>query len=128
MPTRSAHAYAQISYEQVIIAGILVLLTILLSRMERLELEKELFISSIRAFVQLAVVGFVLQAIFSSSQWYWTLLTLAVMTVVAGHTAAQRSKEIPKARWIAIVSVGIGGLGTLVILVGLGLLNLHPGM
>lgn len=126
MPNSSVHHYAQISYSQLAVALVLIAVTLLLSRMERLGLEKELIIGTVRSFSQLMAVGYVLQAIFTANKWYWVLLTLAVMTVVAGHTAARRSKDIPHARRIAILSVGIGGLGTLGILVGLGIVEAAP--
>ncbi len=125
MPSTS-HGYAQISYQQLAVALVLVLITLVLSRIERLAIEKDLLIGSVRAFLQLVAVGYVLQAIFSANKWYWVLLTLAVMTAVAGYTAAQRSKDIPGAKWIAVMSVGIGGLGTLAILVGLGIIEAAP--
>ncbi len=126
MPHSALHNYAQISYPQLAVALVLMAITLVLSRIERLGLEKDLLVATLRSFIQLMAVGYVLQAIFSANQWYWVLLTLAVMTAVAGHTAAERSKEIPQARWIAILSVGIGGLGTLGIIMGLGLINTSP--
>jgi putative ABC transport system permease protein len=118
--------YAQISYGQLAVALVLIGITVVLSRLERLGLEKDLLVATVRAFVQLMAVGYVLQAIFNANKWYWVLLTLAVMTAVAGYTAAERSKDIPHARRIAILSVGIGGLGTLAILVGLGIIQAAP--
>jgi putative ABC transport system permease protein len=118
--------YAQISYGQLAVALVLVAITFALSRVERLGLERELLVATVRSFVQLMAVGYVLQAIFNANRWYWVLLTLAVMTAVAGYTAAQRSRTIPRAKWIAILSVGIGGLGTLAILVGLRIIEASP--
>lgn len=126
MPSTTVHHYAQISYGQLGIAFVLVAITLVLSRIERLGIEKDLLVGSVRSFAQLMAVGYVLQAIFSANKWYWVLLTLAVMTAVAGYTAAQRSKDIPRAKWIAVLSVGIGGLGTLGILVGLGIIEAAP--
>lgn len=122
----TTHRYAQINPEQLAIALVLVVLTLILIRIERLEIEKDLIIGTIRAFIQLMAVGYILEAVFDANKWYWILLTLAVMTVVAGHTAAQRSKGIPNAKLIATLSVGIGGLGTLAILVGLGIIQASP--
>lgn len=120
------HHYAQISFEQLAVALVLVAVTFVLARMERLGLEKDLLVATIRSFVQLMAVGYVLQVIFSADKWYWVLLALVVMTAVAGYTAAERSKDIPKAKWIAILSVGIAGLGTLGILLGLGIIESAP--
>jgi len=115
--------YAQISYAQLGIALVLMAVTLALSRLEKLDLEKDLLLATFRSFVQLMAVGYVLEAIFHTEKWYWVLLTLGVMTVVAGRTAARRSKDIPNSGWIAILSVGIGGLGTLGVLVGLGIIK-----
>lgn len=126
MPYSAVHHYAQISYWQLAIAAVLMGITIILSRVERLDLERDLLMATIRSFVQLMAVGYLLQAIFVANRWYWVLITLAVMTAVAGHTAAERSRDIPGSRWIAVLSVGIGGLGTLAILVGLGIIEASP--
>ncbi len=121
-----AHNYAEISYGELGVALVLIVITVVLSRLERLGLEKDLLVGTIRSLVQLMAVGYVLEGIFRADKWYWVLLTLAVMTAVAGYTAAQRSKDIPGAKWIAVLSVGIGGLGTLAILVGLGIIEASP--
>ncbi len=126
MPPAAHHSYAVISYPQLAIALVLIVVTMVLSRLERLDVEKDLLIGTVRSFAQLTAVGFVLQAIFNANRWYWVLLTLAVMTAVAGWTAAQRSRDIRNARLIATLSVGIGGLGTLAILVGLGIIEAAP--
>lgn len=126
MPGAASHTYAQISYPEMGIALVLIAITMVLSRLEKLGLEKDLMIGTVRTFLQLSAVGYVLQAIFNANRWYWVLLTLAVMTAVAGYTAAKRATEIPGARWIAVLSVAIGGLGTLAILVGLGIIEASP--
>ncbi|HEY3297789.1 MAG TPA: iron export ABC transporter permease subunit FetB [Armatimonadota bacterium] len=118
--------YAQISFEQLAVALVLIAVTVVLSRIEKLGLEKELMIGTVRAFVQLMAVGYVLKAVFEARSPYWVFLALAAMTAVAGYTAAQRSTDIPQAKWIAILSVGIGGLGTLAVLVGLGIISSAP--
>lgn len=126
MPTTALHHYAQISYVEIAVSLVLIVITLVLSRMERLGLEKDLLIGTIRSFAQLMAVGYVLQAIFRADKWYWVALTLAIMTVIAGWTAAERARGIPHARLIAILSVAIGGLGTLFILVGLGIIESAP--
>ncbi|MHB1000366.1 MAG: ABC transporter permease [Armatimonadota bacterium] len=126
MPDSTIHQYAQISFVDIAISLVLIAITIILSQIERLGLEKDLLVSTVRSFAQLMAVGYVLQTIFNANEWYWVLLTLAVMTIVAGYTAAQRCRDIPKAKWIAVLSISIGGLGTLLILVTLGIIEAAP--
>lgn len=126
MPANAIHNYAQMSITDILVALALILISMALSWLEKLDLEKDLLIGSIRSFVQLMAVGYVLQAIFNADKWYWVLLTLTVMTVVAGYTAAQRAKSIPHSKRIAILSVSIGSMGTLLILVGLGIIKNEP--
>lgn len=120
------HTYAQIGYSQLAVALVLIAITAGISRLERLNLEKDLAVGTLRAFLQLTAIGYILQAIFNADRWYWVVLSLIVMTAVAAYTAAQRSHEIPNSRWIALISISLGGIGTLVILIGLGIIHASP--
>ncbi len=83
-------AYISIPYQDLAIAGGFVVLMLALSSIEKLQLGKSLTIGAVRTFVQLMVVGYVLKFIFDLDRWYWVLLMLVLMVLVAARSAAQR--------------------------------------
>lgn len=56
-----------------------VLMAVLLSFMQKLGLEKEMIYSILRAFLQLSVIGFVLQFIFNQENSGWIVLAYLFM-------------------------------------------------
>lgn len=51
---------------------------------------KKISIASARSLVQLVAVGLIIGTVFAYSTWYWIILLLAVMTLIAGFTAASQ--------------------------------------
>jgi putative ABC transport system permease protein len=98
--------YIEIPYHDLAIAAGFVVLMLILSGIEKLRLEKSLTIGAIRTFVQLMAVGYVLKFIFDLDQWYWVLLMLVVMVLVAARSAAQRV-ERPVPHLLAIMTGAI---------------------
>ena len=56
--------FQTISATSLCLASVLVIISILMSYRQELKLEKDIFISAIRATVQLLVIGFILSYIF----------------------------------------------------------------
>ncbi|KAJ6968486.1 hypothetical protein NC653_036457 [Populus alba x Populus x berolinensis] len=71
-------------------ATTVVLMAVILSYMQKLGLGGEMVYSIVRAFLQLSVIGFVLQFIFSQDHAVWIILAYIFMVSVAGYTAGQR--------------------------------------
>ncbi|HEY3285310.1 MAG TPA: iron export ABC transporter permease subunit FetB [Armatimonadota bacterium] len=114
-----AARYVEIGWGDLGLACLLVVFTLLLSRRQKLGLERSLLVGSVRAFLQLLAVGYVLKAVFDLHQWYWTLLMLGVMTAVAVWTAAGRErKSYPRALPILAVAIGGGSFLALGFVVG----------
>ncbi|KAK9127192.1 hypothetical protein Syun_015989 [Stephania yunnanensis] len=104
-------------------ATAVVLMAVILSFAQNLGLEKEMVYSIARAFLQLSVIGFVLEFIFSRDNAGWIVLAYLFMVVVAGYTAGQRAKHVPRGKYIAVVSILAGTLVTMFLLV---VLNVFP--
>ncbi|PIA59410.1 hypothetical protein AQUCO_00400350v1 [Aquilegia coerulea] len=100
-----------------------VLLAVVLSFTQNLGLEKEMIYSIVRAFLQLSVVGFVLQFIFNQNNGGWIILAYLFMVSVAGYTAGQRAKHVPRGKYIAGASI-LGG--TAITMFFLVLLKIFP--
>ena len=60
-------------------ATAVVLMAVILSYMQKLGLEGEMVYSIIRAFLQLSVIGFVLQFIFSQNHAVWIIIAYIFM-------------------------------------------------
>ncbi|KAL1813179.1 hypothetical protein DCAR_0625476 [Daucus carota subsp. sativus] len=104
-------------------ATAVVLLAVLLSYFQKLGLEAEMLYSILRAFLQLSVIGFVLEFIFTHDNSVWILMAYLFMVVVAGYTAGQRAKHVPRGKYVAGASILVGTAVTMFLLV---LLKVFP--
>ncbi|XP_006294639.2 protein ALUMINUM SENSITIVE 3 [Capsella rubella] len=100
-----------------------VLLAVVLSYSQNLSLEGEMIYSVFRSFLQLSVIGFVLQFIFNQENSGWIILAYLFMVSVAGYTAGQRAKHVPRGKYVAGVSILAGTSITMFLLV---VLNVFP--
>src|ERR1035437_5429504 len=82
----------QLSYPQLSISIVLLLLVAILSYSERMDLERSLLVGSIRCFLQLTLMGFLLRLLFVHPAWYWVITALIFMTGFAVHAAVARQK------------------------------------
>ncbi len=108
---------ANINISSLMIASSLVLITLFFSYWQKLKLERETFVSVVRAVIQLIAVGYVLEFIFGLQNPYFTTLLLVFMTFNAAYNAAKRGKEIRKGVSISFAAIGIGTAVTLSILI-----------
>ncbi|XP_078160713.1 aluminum sensitive 3 [Carex rostrata] len=104
-------------------ATVVVVMAMALSFSQKLALEKEMLFAMARAFLQLSVIGFVLQFIFTQNNAGWILLAYLFMVSVAGYTAGERAKQVPRGKYIAGMSILAGTLVTMLLLV---VLNVFP--
>jgi len=93
-------------------------LVVVLSRLEGLAMERTLLTGTVRSMVQLIAVGYVLKVVFDLERWYWVVLAVLVMTMVAAHTARKRQTvRVPHCFWTMAGSIGLAAalvLGSLV--------------
>ncbi len=97
----------------------LVILAALISRWQTLDLEKQMLVAVVRAFIQLTLIGFALTYIFDMDNPFAVLLIMSVMILIAGHTSGKRAEGVPHARPVALISISMGAALTLGLLVGL---------
>src|SRR5471032_7550 len=83
-----------ITNESLTLALILVVVALLVSKREKLGLEKDIIWSVARAIVQLVVVGYVLKYIFEINDGWLTVLMVLFICVNAALTAKKRSRNI----------------------------------
>lgn len=98
----------------------LVGVAVAISVWQHLGLERSLAWASVRAIVQLLAVGGVLAVVLSpnvplAASWLW----VAFMVVFASETIRRRAPEIPAARRLALLSLGVACAVSLALLFGL---------
>jgi len=76
-----------------------ILLTIVLAKWQKVGLEKDILIGTVRAAIQLIGVGYILHILFSVETWYFIISLLSVMIIIATYNAANKWKELKGFRW-----------------------------
>ncbi|MFC1480881.1 ABC transporter permease [Candidatus Neomarinimicrobiota bacterium] len=94
----------QITFGDVSISLILMVLAIVLSRLKRLGLERNLAIGTVRAFVQLTLIGYALRYLFKADS-PWVLG--GVIIVMAGVAAFETGRRLDSSiRYFRLISFG----------------------
>jgi putative ABC transport system permease protein len=104
------------------LASLLVVIAIGLSYYERLGVERDLVVASVRAFAQLMAVGYVLNALLTVDRIIYVLLMITVMILVGAYTASERENKIPGAFLIAVTAIGVGVFLTLGMVLAMGII------
>ena len=101
--------YIELSYLQVGLAALLILINGTVSVLLRLDLERRLLLAAVCTTVQLVLVGLVLEWVFRVDRWYIVLALMLLMTVIAGVAATQRTSLRYPGIWArSLASVWIG--------------------
>lgn len=104
----------------------LVLVAVLLSLWQQLHLERDLLVGTVRTFLQLLGIGYVLTFVFRQDRWYFTAGVLLLMTLVAAYNAAGRGKGVPGIFWRVMLAIGLGEAVTLTIMLLLHIIEGTP--
>jgi putative ABC transport system permease protein len=110
-------SYVEIPASRLALSVGLMLVAIALSRRLSLSLEKDLALGTVRCAAQLIAVGYALQLLFAKERWYWVLLALSIMLLVAAFTSARRVEHGPGTRLLfprALAAIAAGGAVSLV--------------
>ena len=99
-------SYIELSYTQVGLITLLILINAVISLLLQLKMEKTLLIAAVRTVGQLLLVGLVLDWVFRENRWYIVIGMLTVMTAIAGVTAVRRNKRAFPGIWLnTLVSI-----------------------
>src|SRR5258708_4641272 len=74
--------YIELSYFQVCLAALLIVINGVISVLLRLKLERRLFLAAVCTVVQLLFIGLVLEWVFRVNRWYVVLGLLMTMTLI----------------------------------------------
>jgi len=106
-----------ITNESLALALILVVVALLVSKREKLGLEKDIIWSVARAIVQLVVVGYVLKYIFDLNDGWLPVLMELFICFNAAFNAKKRSRNIDNGFAISFIAITASTALTLVILI-----------
>ena len=84
--------YVELSYAQVGLSALLILVNGLISVRLSLGLERKLLLAAVATVVQLLMIGYVLEWVFRVDRWYVVLGMMVVMTLVAGYASVSRTQ------------------------------------
>ncbi len=115
----------RIGFADVALSLLLVAVAVVVSRIRKADLEKDVVVATLRSFAQLLAIGFVLDFVFDSRGGL-TPVVLAVMVGTATLTSAGRARRVPGARWIAVTALAAATGGTLGLLLLLGIVPAAP--
>ena len=104
-----------ITFGDVALSLLLVAAAIAVSRWRRVGLEADMAVATVRSFVQLVAVGYVLDFVFKGHGWL-TSAALAVMISTAALTSGARARRVPGSRLVAGAAISVATAATLGVL------------
>lgn len=105
---------------------IFVAFAILLSVWQKIGLERDIIIGTVRAAIQLIAVGYVLHTIFQLDSWPLILLMLTVMITVATFNARKKGNGLPGIGWRIAIAITTTEILTMGLLLGLKIIHSTP--
>jgi len=94
-----------ISYLALLAAFLFMLIPFWLSYKQKLGISKEMMLASIRAFVQLTIIGYIITFVFSIKTPILFLAIIFMMIVIAARTSAKRGSDFYHSFWIAFAAL-----------------------
>lgn len=116
----------EITSLHLVISLVLVAIALYFSVQFKLRMEKEIIIATIRATVQLIIIGYILSFVFSLDSPIYTIMMIAVMGGIATVNAGKRGKDVKGAMWISGVSIFASTIVTIGILSGFDIIPFNP--
>jgi putative ABC transport system permease protein len=116
--TTTSHVI-DLSIWQLALAVLAIGAVVAISAREALGLERDLIVGTVRTIAQLYLVGIILASVFAAARWYWVVLVLIGMTVIATQAAVSRlRKPIPGGYAIAATAITVSTGITLAWVIG----------
>jgi putative ABC transport system permease protein len=111
---------------RLIASTVLVGIAIAIIEIRRLGVGKELLVGAVRSFIQLMVVGYLINFVFGLEGLLYQIMLLLAMVVVASFTARGRAKSVPGAFSISFVSILAGAASTIGVMLALRIIETTP--
>ena len=113
-------AAIHLSLGQVAVTLALVAIAALVSLWQRAELERDIAVATVRSFIQLTAIGYVIKLIFDQNTLAFVFALVAAMVLFGAITARRRARRVPNAFWPLLIALALAGLTTLGLVVALG--------
>jgi putative ABC transport system permease protein len=108
-------SYISLSYSELAIASVLVLVDAALSLIFRLRIHRSLLVAALRMVVQLSLVGLVLTALFSAMSPLWTGLAVLTMVLFAGQEVTLRQDRRLAGWWTFGLGAGCMSMASVLV-------------
>jgi len=109
------------SWNDLLVSLLFIAFALFLIKKWQLDLEKTLLIGTVRTFVQLTLMGYVLTWFFGQRHWAFMLLLLFIMILIASYEGQRRQKQaIPHffyAMLVALLGASFLILGTILLFI-----------
>ena len=103
--------YISISWYDLAISLLLMGVPLIISFQARLGIARDILVGTVRSFLQLMAIGYILTYLFQVREWYWVILMLIAMLTIAGYNGVKRQKfPIPGLFLIITGSIMLGAL------------------
>ncbi|WP_067620057.1 ABC transporter permease [Alicyclobacillus acidiphilus] len=99
-----------------------VVVAMVLSLWLKLGVERDLVIASVRAVIQLLLIGYILKFVFASHTVLFILAMVALIVGVAAWNARSRAKTIPGVIWPILAGLVATEIATQAVLLGIGVI------
>jgi putative ABC transport system permease protein len=119
-------ASIHVSVGQVVATLALVALAAAVSFWRRADLERDIAVATVRSFIQLTAIGYVIKLIFEADTILLVFALLTVMVFFGALTARGRAKKVPGAFWPLLIALATAGATTLGLVVALGVFEATP--
>jgi len=90
------------------LAFLLVGCCLILLWIERLKLFQEVVVGSIRGFLQLLLLGYVIEIVFGLERLVWILVMIGAMIAIGAHTVRRRAGKIRRAWLVCAAAITAG--------------------
>ena len=104
------------TFVQVALALVLVVIAIIVSRVYKLKLSKDMSIGTVRSFIQLVAVGYALEFIFDLDSPWLIILTILIMLTIGAYTSVDKVKKLGRVFQIAWIAMAAGSFVTLAVM------------
>ncbi|MEA1864450.1 MAG: iron export ABC transporter permease subunit FetB [Euryarchaeota archaeon] len=108
------------------LAATLLIITVVIMYLKRLQLSRSIAIAAVRGFLQLMAVALIITAVFQSESLLLVVLILSMMLIIAAHTSAKRAERIPSPFAVTLPAISIGASSTLLSMVIIGVIPTEP--
>jgi putative ABC transport system permease protein len=98
----------------------LVAIAALISAWQRSDLERDIGIATIRSFIQLTAIGYVIKLILDENRLVFVVALIGAMVLFGAFPARRRARRVPNAFGPLLIALALAGATTLALVVALG--------